>query len=77
MTESDRISRSFDEMSDMEQIFIEQHGFGLGSLRDISESMRRLELDADVTFQRLLILKKSCKYQQKLSISITIWKMLT
>ena len=58
MTESDRISRSFDEMSDMEQIFIEQHGFGLGSLRDISESMRRLELDADVNISEIIDIKK-------------------
>ena len=58
MTESDRISRSFDEMSDMEQIFIEQHGFGLGSLRDISESMRRLELDADVYVSEIIDIKK-------------------
>lgn len=58
MTESDRISRSFDEMSDMEQIFIEQHGFGLGSLRDISESMRRLELDADVNVLEIIDIKK-------------------
>lgn len=58
MTEPDRISRSFDEMSDMEQIFIEQHGFGLGSLRDISESMRRLELDADVNVSEIIDIKK-------------------
>lgn len=58
MTESDRISRSFDEMSDMEQIFIEQHGFGLGGLRDISESMRRLELDADVNVLEIIDIKK-------------------
>lgn len=58
MTESDRISRSFDEMSDMEQIFIEQHGFGLGSLRDIAESMRRLELDADVNVSEIIDIKK-------------------
>ena len=58
MTESDRISRSFDEMSDMEQIFIEQHGFGLGSLRNISESMRRLELDADVNVSEIIDIKK-------------------
>lgn len=58
MTESDRISRSFDEMSDMEQIFIEQHGFGLGSLRDIFESMRRLELDADVNVSEIIDIKK-------------------
>ena len=58
MTEPDCISRSFDEMSDMEQIFIEQHGFGLGSLRDISESMRRLELDADVNVSEIIDIKK-------------------
>ncbi|WP_270283194.1 endonuclease MutS2 [Streptococcus infantarius] len=58
MTDSDRISRSFAEMSDMEQIFVEQHGFGLGSLRDISESMRRLELDADVNVSEIIDIKK-------------------
>ena len=58
MTEPDRISRSFDEMSDMEQIFIEHHSFGMGSLRDISESMRRLELDADVNISEIIDIKK-------------------
>ena len=58
MTDSDRISRSFAEMSDMEQIFVEQHSFGLGSLRDISESMRRLELDADVNVSEIIDIKK-------------------
>ena len=62
MTEPDRISRLFDEMSDMEQIFIEQHGFGLGSLRDISESMRRLELMLMLTFQRLSTLKNLASF---------------
>lgn len=58
MTEPNRISRSFDEMSDMEQIFIEHHSFGMGSLRDISESMRRLELDADVNISEIIDIKK-------------------
>lgn len=58
MTEPDRISRSFDEMSDMEQIFIEHHSFGMGILRDISESMRRLELDADVNISEIIDIKK-------------------
>ena len=58
MTEADRILRSFDEMSDMEQIFIEHHSFGMGSLRDVSESMRRLELEADVNISEIIDLKK-------------------
>lgn len=58
MTEGDRILRSFDEMSDMEQIFIEHHSFGMGSLRDVSESMRRLELEADVNISEIIDIKK-------------------
>ena len=58
MTEADRILRSFDEMSDMEQIFIEHHSFGMGSLRDVSESMRRLELEADVNISEIIDIKK-------------------
>lgn len=58
MTEADRILRSFDEMSDMEQIFIEHHSFGMGSLRDVSESMCRLELEADVNISEIIDIKK-------------------
>lgn len=58
MTEANRILRSFDEMSDMEQIFIEHHSFGMGSLRDVSESMRRLELEADVNISEIIDIKK-------------------
>lgn len=58
MTEADRILRSFDEMSDMEQIFIEHHSFVMGSLRDVSESMRRLELEADVNISEIIDIKK-------------------
>lgn len=58
MTEADRILRSFDEMSDMEQIFIEHHSFGMGSLRDVSESMRRLDLEADVNISEIIDIKK-------------------
>lgn len=58
ITEADRILRSFDEMSDMEQIFIEHHSFGMGSLRDVSESMRRLELEADVNISEIIDIKK-------------------
>ena len=58
MTESDRILRSFAEMSDMEQIFLENHSFGMGNLRDISESLRRLELNADVNIAEIIDIKK-------------------
>lgn len=75
MTDPDRISRSFDEISDMEQIFIEHHSFGMGSLRDISESMRRLELMLTLISQKLSTSRKSCNYQLKSSIFIMIWKM--
>lgn len=58
MTEPDRISRAFAEMSDMEQLFIEHHSFGMGNLRDISEGLRRLELEADVNITEIIDIKK-------------------
>lgn len=58
MTEPDRISRAFAEMSDMEQLFIEHHSFGMGTLRDISEGLRRLELEADVNIAEIIDIKK-------------------
>ncbi|SDB24965.1 DNA mismatch repair protein MutS2 [Streptococcus henryi] len=58
MTEPDRISRAFAEMSDMEQLFIEHHSFGMGNLRDISEGLRRLELEADVNIAEIIDIKK-------------------
>ncbi len=42
----------------MEQIFVEHHSFGIVSLSSISESLKRLELSADLNIQELLVIKK-------------------
>ena len=58
MSEEDRIQQAFSEIADMEHLFIEHHSFGLGQLRDISESLRRLELEADVNIPEIIAIKK-------------------
>lgn len=58
MTDSERIRQAFAEMVDMEQLFIEHHSFGMGNLRDISEPLRRLELETDVNIPEMIDIKK-------------------
>ena len=58
MTIPDRIQNQFTEIQEMAEIFVEHHGFAIGSLRDISEPLRRLELDADLNIQELIAIKK-------------------
>lgn len=58
MTEAPKIEKSFNEISDMEQIFVEHHSFGIVSLSSISESLKRLELSTDLNIQELLAIKK-------------------
>ena len=58
MTNSERIQNQFTEIQEMAEIFVEHHGFAIGSLRDISEPLRRLELDADLNIQELIAIKK-------------------
>ncbi|MGT2933809.1 endonuclease MutS2 [Streptococcus catagoni] len=57
-TKSEKIRDSFQEIADMEQMFLAANRFSLGTLRDISESLRRLELEADLNIQELLDIKK-------------------
>lgn len=58
LTNHDKIKHSFLEIEEMAAIFVEQHNFALGSLSDISVSMRRLELEADLNITELLAVKK-------------------
>ena len=43
ITNPERIQNQFIEIQEMTEIFVEHHGFAIGSLRDISEPLRRLE----------------------------------
>lgn len=67
MTNPDKIGQAFTEISDMEAIFIEHHGFAMGSLRDVSEPLRRLELEADLSVTELIDLKKILQVSAEMS----------
>ncbi|MEQ9810613.1 endonuclease MutS2 [Streptococcus jiangjianxini] len=54
----DKIKEQFMEIEEMSSIFVENHGFALGGLTSISESIRRLELDADLNISELIAIKK-------------------
>lgn len=58
MSDKERIENSFAEIADMEAIFLENHSFGMGALRDVSASLRRLELSADLNIVEMLDLKR-------------------
>lgn len=58
MTNQEKIERSFAEIADIAQIFQEYASFGFGHSQDISESLRRLELGADLNTQELLAVKR-------------------
>lgn len=57
-TNREKIERAFAEIADMEAIFIEYHGFSIGSIRSLAEPLRRLELEADLNVDELLAIKK-------------------
>ena len=67
MTNPERIQNQFTEIQEMSDIFVEHHGFAIGSLRDISEPLRRLELDADLNIQELIAIKKVLQASADLS----------
>ncbi|MFR2063031.1 MAG: hypothetical protein ACLS36_01375 [Streptococcus sp.] len=60
--QSRKNSKSIYENQEMAEIFVEHHGFAIGSLRDISEPLRRLELDADLNIQELLLSRRCCSF---------------
>ena len=77
MTNPERIQNQFTEIQEMAEIFVEHHGFAIGSLRDISEPLRRLELDADLNIQELIAIKKVLQLQLTLVASTLTLKMLS
>lgn len=58
MTEVKRVSKAFDEVIDMEQIFVKHQSFETGSLSSISEILRRLELDATIGISDMIAIKQ-------------------
>ncbi|MCS4488261.1 endonuclease MutS2 [Streptococcus sciuri] len=67
MTDYRRITASLAEVEDMSRIFIQSHSFSLGELQDVSESLKRLELSADLNvaelqaIKRILLVSSECK----------------
>lgn len=57
-TQKDRIENQFTEIADMEQILMERSRFSLGSIRDVREITRRLELEGTLNIEELLDLKR-------------------
>lgn len=67
MIKGDKIAQLFDEVVDMEAIFVEYHSFAMGSMADVSEPLRRLELDADLSIPEILGLKKVLQISAEMS----------
>ena len=63
MTNPERIQNQFTEIQEMAEIFVEHHGFAIGSLRDISEPLRRLEQMLTSTFRSSLLSRGCYKLQ--------------
>ncbi|MGT2929355.1 endonuclease MutS2 [Streptococcus dentasini] len=66
-TNRDKIERSFVEIRDMEQLFVEEHGFAVGSVGTIAEPLGRLELDADLNVDELIALKRLLEVSAELA----------
>ncbi|MGT2958543.1 DNA mismatch repair protein MutS [Streptococcus bovimastitidis] len=56
--QKEKIQDYFSEIDEMAAIFVENHHFSIGGLNDLTESIRRLELEADLSIQELLDIKR-------------------
>ncbi|MBJ8349298.1 endonuclease MutS2 [Streptococcus zalophi] len=65
-SEREKIEKSFTELSEMADIFTNSQGFSIGSTEDISHSLKRLELEADLNIQEILDVKKILKISSEL-----------
>ena len=67
LSKKETIEKSFLEIVDMEQIFIESPHFSIGSTRDVVAITKRLELEGDLNIEELLILKRILQVSQELA----------
>lgn len=63
----EKIKDYFAEILEMEELFVEHHQFAIGQLRDITQSMKRLDLEADLNIQELLDIKKVLQVSAEIS----------
>lgn len=52
------VAAAFQEMSDMQQIFVQQPHFGMGAIQDMTALTKRLELDGDLNIEEFLAVKR-------------------
>ncbi|WP_205015321.1 endonuclease MutS2 [Streptococcus porcinus] len=72
------------EVREMSAIFVENHHFTIGTLKDLTEPIRRLELEADLNIQELLDIKRllmisaeiSRFYQELENVDLVVLKKL-
>ena len=57
-SKKESIAAAFLEMSDMRQIFVQHPHFSLGTIQDIRDLTKRLELDSDLNIEEFLSLKR-------------------
>ncbi len=58
MTNPERIQNQFTEIQEMAEIFVEHHGFAIGSLRDISEPLASFGTLMLTSTSELIAIKK-------------------
>lgn len=58
LTNPRKIQQRFDQVADMTQIFQEGGGLSLGTTKDISASLKRLELEGDLNIDEFIQLKR-------------------
>ncbi|CAM4073965.1 endonuclease MutS2 [Streptococcus penaeicida] len=82
--QKEKIQDYFSEIDEMAAIFVENHHFSIGGLNDLTESIRRLELEADLSIQELLDIKRllmisaevSRFYQNLENVELSVLKRL-
>lgn len=83
-TQISKLQDYITEVQEMSAIFVENHHFTIGSLRDLTEPIRRLELEADLNSQELLDIKRllmisaevSRFYQELENVDLVVLKRL-
>ncbi|VTS22781.1 endonuclease MutS2 [Streptococcus pseudoporcinus] len=83
-TQISKLQDYITEVQEMSEIFLENHHFTIGSLRDLTEPIRRLELEADLNSQELLDIKRllmisaevSRFYQELENVDLVVLKRL-
>ena len=55
---ADKIRQAFDEMKEMQELFVEHPHFSISATKDIAATCKRLEMGADLNIEEFLLLKR-------------------